>query len=287
MAAPEPYDIKVINAPRASAADLYHLLLVAPWWADLLLIVGTFLVSNLGFAAAFFELGGVANAKSLSDDFFFSVQTMGTIGYGVMYPQTPAANGLVVAEAIFGLVLVALSTGLVFAKFSVPRGRMRFAGKLCVAPVDGVPCMMLRAGNQRSNRIVEARIRLSMVRTEKTGEGVVFYRMYDVPLVRDMTPLFARSWTVMHRIDEKSLLFGYTPERLQQEEVEFVVTLTGLDETSGQMVHGRFNYQSGDIVFGSRHADMLSDISATMMQLDVSQFDMLVPTVRTESFPYP
>jgi inward rectifier potassium channel len=111
--------------------------------------------------------------------------------------------------------------------------------------------------------------------------------MYDVPLVRDMTPLFARSWTVMHRIDEKSLLYGYTPERMHEEEIEFVVTLTGLDETSGQTVHGRCNYQSGDVVFGARHADMLSDISPTVMQLDVSQFDVLVATQRTASFPYP
>jgi inward rectifier potassium channel len=212
---------------------------------------------------------------------------MGTIGYGVMYPRSDAANLLVVVESIFGIILVALSTGLVFAKFSVPRGRVRFAPKLVVTPLDGVPTLMLRTGNLRANRIVEARIRVAMVRSERTREGMMLYRMYDLNLARDTTPLFTRAWTVMHALDAKSPMYGATPESLARDEIEFVVTLTGIDETSSQTVHGRMNYLAADVVFGARHADMLTDVSPSQMRLDLKYFDELVPTAHTPEFPYP
>jgi inward rectifier potassium channel len=288
MAPPaDPYEIEVVNQPPPTLNDAYHRLLVAPWWVDFAAIGLAFLLSNVVFAALFDMLGGVANAHTTRDYFYFSVQTMGTIGYGVMYPQTDAANVLVVVEAIFGIILVALSTGLVFAKFSVPRGRMRFAPKLTISPIDGVPTLMLRSGNLRSNRIVEARIHLALVRTEKTSEGIVLYRLYDLELVRDMTPLFTRAWTVMHTISGKSPLVGATPESLARDEIEFIVTLTGLDETSSQTVHGRTSYVAADVVWGARHKDMLTDVSSTKMQLDLKYFDDVMPTQRTAEFPYP
>src|SRR5207248_2904032 len=149
----------------------YHLLLRAPFWADFALIAAAFIVSNVMFATIFFFTDGVEHASSWPDCFFFSVQTMGTIGYGAMYPVSTAANVIVVIESIFGLILVAVSTGVVFAKVSIPRARVRFAAKLALTPMNGVPTLMLRCGNERSNQIVEARVRLAMVRTEHTEEG--------------------------------------------------------------------------------------------------------------------
>lgn len=281
------YEIEVVNKPRARMDDVYHRLLVAPWWVDFLLIGTVFIASNVAFAAVYEVTGGIENAHSAREHFYFSVQTMGTIGYGVMHPVTDLANTVVVVEAIFGMFFVALSTGLVFAKFSVPRGRVRFAQKLVVSPIDGVPTLMLRSGNQRDNRIVDARLRLVMVRTEKTKEGITLYRTYDLGLLRDSTPLFTRAWTVMHPLDAPSPLHGATPESLVRDEVEFVVTLTGLDETSSQNVHGRTIYLATDVVFGARHADMLSDVSPTKMRLDLLHFDRLIPTERTPGFPFP
>ncbi len=287
MASSDPYEIEIVNAPRAGLYDVYHLLLRAPWWADLLGIAGVFLGANALFALAYSALGGVANASRPADYFFFSVQTMGTIGYGVMYPQTTAANALVVAEAVFGLILVALFTGLIFAKFSVARARVRFAEKMTLAPVDGVPTLMMRAGNLRSNTLVEARVRVALVRTEKTREGTTVYRMYDLKLARDSTPLFTRAWTVMHSVDEASPLKGATPESLERDEVEVVVTLVGTDETSAQSVHARYRYFAGQIVFGARHADVLFDVSKERMRLDLARFDLLEPTAPVDGFPWP
>src|SRR5207253_6705077 len=138
-----------------------------------------FLVINLLFALAYLGVGGVAGAApgSLADHFFFSVQTMGTIGYGVMHPQTWPAETLVTCEVIVGVSLVALATGMLFAKFSVPRARMRFAESATVSPFDGVPTLMFRLGNERASQVIEATVRVVLVRTERTSEGVVYYRM--------------------------------------------------------------------------------------------------------------
>jgi inward rectifier potassium channel len=110
--------------------------------------------------------------------------------------------------------------------------------------------------------------------------------MHDLQLLRDMTPLFTRAWSVFHRIVEGSPLYGASPASLEKDEVELVVTLMGLDEHTGQQVHARYRYMASDFAFGARHADMLSELSPTRIQLDLSKFDDLMATQRTDAFPY-
>jgi inward rectifier potassium channel len=271
----EPDEIEIVGEGRGDWTDVYHFLLRSPWWLDFLGIGCVFVVSNLVFAALFQLTGGVQNAGSYRQLFYFSVQTMGTIGYGALYPVGDAANLLVVLESIFGLILTALCTGLVFAKFSVPRGRVRFARQVTVSRYDGKRVLMLRLGNGRSNRLLEARAKLVMVRTERTREGQLYYRMHDLPLTRSESPFFTRSWTAMHLLDEASLLHGVTPEVLVRDEVELVCSLSGIDDTSGQTMHGRRRYLPGDWAFGKRHADLLSELPGGRLRLDLSRFDVL------------
>src|SRR5439155_18496341 len=148
---PDPNGIIVVGARHTPFSDVYHHLLRAPWWLDLLGVSGLFLLLNLLFALGYVSVGGVAGARpgSLGDHFFFSVQTMGTIGYGVMHPLSAAAEALVTAEVIVGVSLVALSSGILFAKFSVPRARMQFAESATISPFDGVPTLMFRLGHEQ------------------------------------------------------------------------------------------------------------------------------------------
>src|SRR4029077_8819838 len=127
-----------------------------------------YLVANALYAVAYELVGGIENAKvgSFGDAFFFSVQTMGTIGYGAMYPKTLAANMLVVSESLVSLILTALATGLVFAKFSRPNARIVFSDYAVICPFNGVPTLMFRIGNERGNAIVDAQIRAIATRTE-------------------------------------------------------------------------------------------------------------------------
>jgi inward rectifier potassium channel len=153
--------------------------------------------------------------------------------------------------------------------------------------MDGVPTLMLRVGNDRESTIVEASIRVVMIRTVTTKEGMLFYRMVDVPLQRERSLALSRSWTVLHVIDEKSPLFGLTPEACDLNEVEITASVTGTDDTSLQPVHARRRYEAKDIVWGARPADVLSERPDGLIQLDVAKFDQIVPTQPTETFPYP
>jgi inward rectifier potassium channel len=280
---------RVIGAPSGRFRDLYHAFLRLSWWAALCGIVSTYLGLNVLFALAYRFTGGIANARpdSLVDAFFFSVQTMGTIGYGNMYPAGTIANVLVVLESVTGLLVTALVTGLVFAKFSLTTARVVFTKQAVIAPMDGVPTLMFRVGNERGNQILEAQLRLAMVRTERTKEGMLFYRMYDLVLARERSLALSRSWTVMHPITEKSPLYGATPESLIQDEVELVATLVGVDDTSLQPVHARVSYADHDLVWGARHADILSEDPDGRLVADLRKFHELVPTEPGPGFPYP
>jgi inward rectifier potassium channel len=286
---PDPDEVIVVGAPKTPFSDVYHALLNAPWWVDLLCVSALFLLLNFLFACAYAVTGGIAGAVpgSIADGFFFSVQTMGTIGYGVMHPESALAESLVTAEVIVGVSLVALSSGMLFAKFSVPKARMQFAECATIAPFDGVPTLMFRLGNERASQILEATVRVVLLRTETTAEGVTYYRMRDLLLERERSPALSRSWNVMHRIDATSPLYGSTPETLDAVDAEFILTIVGIDEASAQNIHSRYRYTADQVRWGVRHADMLSERPDGKMQLDMTKFHRVVPTKPTTAFPYP
>jgi inward rectifier potassium channel len=281
--------VTVLGAPRASLRDFYHLFLRASWSAALGAIVLSYLALNALFAVAYAWVGGVtaARAHSFWDAFCFSVQTMGTIGYGAMYPTSVAANVVMIVESVTSLVVTAVATGLVFAKFSRSTARIVFSKNAVIGPMDGVPTLMVRVGNERGNSILEATVRVVLTRTEKLKEGSTFYRLVDLRLTRDRSPAMARSWTVLHPIDEQSPLFGATPESMKRDEIEITVNIVGTDDTSLQPVHARRQYLDGEILWGARHADVLSEDEAGNVVLDVRRFHDVVPTVPTPTFPYP
>ncbi len=281
--------IEIVGAPKAPLSDLYHLLLRAPWWFDLVGIASVYLLLNALFAVGYVLSGGIANAQpgSLRDAFFFSVQTLGTVGYGAMFPQSTAAQSLMTCESLVGIVFVALITGMLFAKFSVPRSRMQFAHTVALGVFDGAPTLMLRVGNERASRILEAVIRVVLLRTERTAEGTTFYRMYDLKLERDRSPALSRSWNVLHKITADSPLYGATPESTVKDEIELVVTVAGTDETSAQLMHGRYRYTADQFRWGARHADMLSELPSGLLRLDMRKFHDTTPTPPVDGFPYP
>ena len=281
--------VTIIGAPRVTLRDAYHQFLRVSWAVALGAIVAVYLGLNAIFALAYLEVGGVVNARARSfwDAFCFSVQTMGTIGYGSMYPSSVAANAVMITESVASLIVTALATGLVFAKFSRSTARVVFSKHAVIGPMNGVPTLMLRVGNERGNSILEAAIRVVFTRTERLDEGSMFYRLIDLKLTRERSPAMARSWTVLHVIDETSPLFGATPESMKRDEVELMVTLVGTDDTSLQPVHARTQYLDGEIVWGARHADILSEDAQGNLVVDVRKFNDIVPTKPTPTFPYP
>lgn len=272
------YEIRIIGAPPTPLRDFYYVLMRLSWPSTLAVIATTYLAANALFAFGYMLLGGVEHARtgSYADAFYFSVQTMGTIGYGAMSPSSNAANLLVVAESVTSLVLTALATGLVFAKFSRPNARVMFSREATISRTRGVPTLSFRVGNQRSNRIVEARVRLAIVRTELNEGNRTFYRMIDLPLMRDRILSLQRSWTVQHVIDESSPLFGETAESLADKEAELLVTVAGIDEIWMQTVHAGHRYSHEQIIWGKRHADILYEEGDALV-LDLRKFHDVEP----------
>lgn len=179
-------EIEGIGAWYTYWRDPYHLVLTIPWLGFLALIALGYVVANAVFALVYLAGGNcIANARpgNFLDAFFFSVQTMASIGYGVMYPNTTYANAVVAIEALVGLLGLAMSSGLALARFSRPTARVIFSRVAVVAPHNGIPTLMFRTANQRRNLILEAQLQLRLMRDEVNAEGEFMRRVYDLQLI--------------------------------------------------------------------------------------------------------
>jgi len=239
-----------------------------------------YLTGNCMFALGYLAGGdGIENARhgSFSDAFFFSVQTMATIGYGKFAPRTLFAHILVTLETFVGLLGVAMTTGLTFAKFSRPTARVLFSRVAVVRPWNGIPSLMFRMANQRSNQIVEAHLHVVLARDETTAEGESIRRFHDLELTRRQNAIFALSWTAMHAITERSPLYGASSTSLAAAGAEIVVSLVGTDETFSQTVHARYSYVPDEIVWDARFVDIISQLPDGRRRIDYTRFHDVVP----------
>ncbi|HEY3233428.1 MAG TPA: ion channel [Polyangiaceae bacterium] len=274
-------EVRRIGLKRSVAQDLYHFLRTSRWTVLILCIAAVFVVANVIFAGLYL-LGGdsIANARhgSFEDAFFFSVQTMATIGYGSMTPKNTYANLIATLEAVSGLLLTAVSTGVLFGKFASPQPRVAFSRQALISEADGVPTVMFRIANERANHlIVEARINVTYAYDERDSHGSINRRLIDLPLRRSTTPLFALSWTVFHPIDDKSPFFGQNAESLLDASAGLIITFTGTDDTLATQVHARYAYRAQDFVFGGRFADVLGVDEQGRRYVDHTRFHDVEP----------
>jgi inward rectifier potassium channel len=264
-----------LNANSPWHKDFYHSALTAPWPRFLLWSAALFLGVNALFAGLYLlQPGSIAGARpgDFGDAFFFSVETLATIGYGQMVPATRYANVLMTVEVLVGGLTLALVTGLAFARFSRPSARVLFTRIAVVAAINGRPTLALRIANERRNQILQAEVRLSLVRDEQTAEGHYLRRFYDLKLVRSNSPVFAMTFLVMHGLDADSPLYGATAQSLAAESAELVVIVTGLDATLSQIIYARASYRAEQIMFGRRFADILGTLPDGRRAIDYARF---------------
>jgi inward rectifier potassium channel len=198
-----------------------------------------------------------------------------------MSPATFYANLLMTVEIAVGLMFIALTTGLVFARFSRPTARVLFSRVAVIGPHNGVPTLSFRLANQRRNQILQAEVGAALVRDEETTEGVAMRRFYDLKLARGRSPIFAMTFTAMHVIDADSPLFGETPASLAAQNAELVVTGTGIDETMGQSVHARTSYLPHEILWDHRFVDVFGWTESGRRAIDYGRFhDTVAITAR-------
>jgi inward rectifier potassium channel len=276
------YTIWTIGDERAPLRDAFHTFLRMPWPLAILLIAIAVVLINVAFAVAYVAVGGIEGARggSLWDAYLFSVQTLGTIGYGVMHPRSDAANTVMIVESIAGIIVIAIITGLVFTKFARARARVQFSTNAVVAQHEGKPTLMFRIGNRRSNVIVEAHMHVVFTYAIVTAEGEPFYKLVDLPLVRDRLGGMRRGWTAMHVIDEKSPMHGMDAAAMEKAEVEIEISLVGLDDVLMQTVHTLHSYSDKQIKIGYRFAETLKTLPSGDLVFDLRNFDVIVPDDR-------
>lgn len=272
--------IKAIGRPFAPHQDVYHQVLTMTWPRFFAWVAGFWFLINFVYAALYFAVPGSLDGEHtdrFADCFFFSVQTLATIGYGTISPGNLTGNLLVVAESLTGILLVALITGMTFARFARPRALVLFTDHIAVVHRDGAPHLLIRVANARHNQIVDANLRVGLLLTTRTSDGQEMRVPAEVKLVRDKTSVFFLSWTVAHRIDASSPFYGKDAlERLRAQDAQIFCTLVGLDETIAQTIHVRHMYTLDDIAWGARFADVLRNDTDGVRVLDYTKFHELV-----------
>ena len=255
----------------------YLLALAMSWPAFLASVALVYLGINLLFAGLYVLDpagigGGAGEAVSFPEAFFFSVQTLGSIGYGVLHPVSFYAHLVVTAESLSGLLFIALTTGLAFARFSRSTARIRFSHLAVVHTYNGSPTLAFRLANERRNGLLEARLRLFLSVDEVSAEGHRMRRLKPLALERDQGIAFLLIWTAMHRIDASSPLHGMGSDQLRELNAELVVAFSGIDETLERPVHARTSWPAEQIAFGCCFVDMLQHTNGET-RIDWSLFD--------------
>jgi inward rectifier potassium channel len=255
--------------------DFYHQSLMASWPVFLLGLLGIFVAINLIFAALYMtDPKGLANAApgDFWARFIFSVQTMGSIAYTDIVPRSHYVDVIVMVEAFVGILYIGMLTAVMFARMSRPSARFVFSNCAVILPYDGVPTLMLRTSNQRGNQVLDASVNVTLARQATSREGITMRRFDELQLMRNRTSLFALSWTIMHRIDETSPLYGVTPEMLEENEMEVVVLLSGRDDILADTIYARHVYEPHHILWGRRFVDVLSVSPQGRMIVDLNKF---------------
>ncbi len=251
--------------------DIYHIALTVGWPMFFAVAALLFLLLNFGFALLYL-LGhhAIANQspEGLLGAFFFSVETLATVGYGDMHPDTIYGHTIA--------TLIALTTGMIFARFSRPHARILFAKRAVVRPIDGRMTLMVRAANARQNVIVEAKARMRLMRSETSPEGFFLRKVHDLPLIREQHPIFLLGWSLMHVIDEESPLFGQTLESLKASGAELMLMVEGLDETTAQPMQARYAWPPELILWQHRYVDLMYERDGET-HLDYGKFHDVVP----------
>lgn len=241
--------------------DLFHNSMRASWPRFFAGFAIYFLTMNLLFAGLF-HLGGdcIANARpnSFLDKFFFSVETLATVGYGDMHPADAYAHAVVTLEIFTGLSTLAVFTGLIFARFARPRARVIFAEALAIGPHQGQTTLMARLANARHSAVTDAEAELWLIFFEVTAEGSRYVRFRQLALAQRRNPIFVLSWTLFHPIDATSPLHGLTVDDLKAMDARFLLVFNGHDEVSGQRLIVRRPYDLAELRFDHVFADIVT-----------------------------
>src|ERR1700736_4908806 len=270
------FEFVKLNAKKFDLRDTYHVILTLSWPGFTGFIFGIYLLINVVFAwLNMLEADAIAEMKpgSFLDAFFFSVETLATVGYGHMYPETFYGHLITMLEIMVGLFGLAVITGLIFVRFSRPTARMHFSKVAVIAPFDGVRTLMIRLANLRHQAMVEPEFRMILMRDAVTAEGEEVRRFRSLKLEFDRLIAFPAVLTVRHRIDETSPLFGMTPEDFQQQDIRIVASIVGVDTVIVAPVQSFGDYNYDQIEWNRRFVEIYDQNEEGQWTVDYARIE--------------
>ncbi len=259
-----------INAARRDWRDSYHWVLSLKWPQFAVFLVGSYVLLNVLFAALYFAGGGIAELTpgSFPAAFFFSVETLATVGYGHMYPATPYGHVVVTMEIFVGMIWFAVITGLIFVRFSRPTARILFSECVAIGNHNGRSTLMFRVANLRHTSMVDAHFRLTFSRDEDVVEGERIRRFYDLKVYPERMTRFPAALTIRHTIDEHSALRGETAETLRRCDAFLLASVTSVETVMAASVQSQQDYIHDQIRWGERFVDIYEEMEDGKLQVD-------------------
>ncbi len=273
------YEFVKLNAASWEWRETYHWLLTLTWPRFALFLCGVYLVVNLVFATLYCITPCIAEIPrgAFPNAFFFSVETLATVGYGHMYPQTTYGHVVATLEIVTGMFGMAVVTGLIFVRFSRPTARIEFSRLIVVGPFDGKRMLMIRIANLRHQAMAEAEFHVMLARNEIVKEGEVMRRFYPLKLQFDRMIIFPVAITIRHEIDESSPLYGMTAEDYARGEVHIITSVICIDTVIPAPVQIHKDYTHCDIRFDHRFAEIYSDLDGGRLSVDYGRLHDIEP----------
>jgi inward rectifier potassium channel len=272
-------EIETLGLSQGFWTDLYHRAMAVYWPVFFGSAAALFVTLNAIFALLYW-LGHepIANAEGNGPlaYFYFSIETLATVGYGDMHPQTNYGHLIATVEIFTGMSFLAVMTGLIFARFSRPRARFVFANTAVITRHEGRQALMIRAANARHNTISRASARLWLIRAERSKEGDQLRRFYELTLDRSEHPMFVLSWMLFHIIDKESPLYGATASDLEEGDALLVLNVGGIDDSSAHQLYARHVYSWRDIRWRHRYKDITGVSPQGRFLLDYTKFHDVV-----------
>lgn len=282
------FNITRTNEAFRDRVNLYNRLITMGWAKFLGLVLLSYITENLLFAT-FYMLAGPENLRGLREvtdgttlgqfwgAFFFSAQTLTTVGYGHISPVGYVTSLIAALESMIGLLAFALVTGLLYGRFSRPVAHIQFSQRAVFAPYLDVNGWMFRIVNTRSNQLVDLQAEVTLSRLEIKSDGTSIRKYYGLNLERKKITFFPTNWTLVHPITTESPLHGCTPEELAASDAEFLILLRATEDTLSQAVHARYSYRYDEVLWGRKFTDMFDTSQPGIVKLDLAKLDDTKP----------
>ncbi len=267
-----------VGARRFDFSDPYHFALTIHWPVFVLSIFSIYAVITTAFAGLYtLQPGSLANARPghFGDAFFFSIETLATVGYGEMYPATAYGHTVSSIEIVFGMAFTAIMTGLIFVRFSRPKARMVYSDAMVITPHNGIPTLMLRVAHGRAGTLTNMTVTIDALMPRPTTEGASYRQLVSLKLTRATMPMVGLIMTVMHPIDETSPLAAYDAAKLAADDVGFLVSIEARDPDLAAVIHDIKAYRPADIRYGARFGDAVGPAGDGTLIVDLTRISVL------------